>query len=104
MRTLILATAFAGIAASAFAQTNTPNIDARQANQEQRIEQGEASGSLNTKEANRLERQQGRTAAIESKAKSDGKVTACERARLQKRENKTSAHIAAQKHDAQTAK
>ena len=47
--------AFAG---SAFAQTATPGIDKRQANQEKRIEQGVKSGELNKKEAARLEKRQ----------------------------------------------
>ena len=34
------------IPALAFAQANTPRVDQRQANQEQRIDQGVASGSL----------------------------------------------------------
>ena len=42
--------AFAG---SAFAQTATPGIDKRQANQEKRIDQGVKSGELNKKEAAR---------------------------------------------------
>ena len=42
----------------AFAQAETPVIDQRQANQDQRIDQGIASGQLNEREANRLNRQQ----------------------------------------------
>ena len=38
-------------------QAETPGIDQRQANQEQRIDQGIASGQLTQREAGRLEQQ-----------------------------------------------
>lgn len=85
----------------AFAQTNTPNIDQRQANQEQRIQQGVQSGSLTEREANRLDRGQNRVERMEDKAKADGNVTARERQRLQHAENVQSRHVYQQKHDRQ---
>ncbi len=94
---------------TAFAQipvadpTATPRLDQRQVNQQNRINQGVASGSLTQTEADRLGQQQARTAAAEEKAKADGTVTQKERARLQHRENKTSRHIKRNKHDAQKA-
>lgn len=84
----------------AFAQS-TPKFDQRQANQEQRIEQGEQSGSLTSKEAARLERGQDRLQAKEDRVKADGKVTVRERARLQRAEDRESARIYRQKHDRQ---
>jgi hypothetical protein len=39
------------LAGNAYAQTATPNLDKRQANQEKRIEQGVKSGELTKKEA-----------------------------------------------------
>ena len=51
----------AGVAAAAQTAapgTNTPRIDQRQANQEQRIDQGVASGALTKRETRRLEREQ----------------------------------------------
>ena len=83
------------------AQTNTPNIDQRQANQQKRIDQGVQSGSLTAREAARLEKGQERIANMEAKAKADGTVTPRERARLQKAENVESRRIANQKHDRQ---
>lgn len=83
------------------AQTNTPNIDQRQINQQQRIEQGVQSGSLTNREANHLEKAQDRIQSMEDKAKSDGNVTAQERKRLQQAENVQSRHIYNQKHDRQ---
>jgi hypothetical protein len=85
----------------AFAQANTPRVDQRQANQEQRIDQGVASGSLTRREANRLERGQQHVENMESRAKADGVVTKGERARLHQAQNVESRRIAAQKHDRQ---
>ena len=79
----------------------TPGIDKRQANQQQRIDQGVKSGELTAREAARLERGQQRVQAMEDKAKADGKVTPQERRRLQKAENRQSRRIAHEKHDRQ---
>ena len=65
--------------AIAFSQANTPLVDQRQANQERRIDQGVASGSLTQREANRLDRGQDRVDNMENRAKSDGVVTRGER-------------------------
>lgn len=83
------------------AQTATPNLDQRQANQQKRIDQGVASGQLTNREAARLEKGQERVQKMEDKVKADGKVTAKERARLQKAENVQSRQIAKEKHDRQ---
>jgi hypothetical protein len=89
--------------ATAFAQpsTSTPRIDKREVNQEQRIDQGKATGALNDKEGARLEKGQARVSAAEDKAKADGKVTKKERAKITHMQNKQSKDIAKQKHDAQ---
>lgn len=84
--------------------TATPGIDKRQANQEKRIQQGVDSGSLNKREAARLERGEQRIERMEEKAKADGKVTPQERERLQRAENKQSRRIHREKHDAQHRK
>jgi hypothetical protein len=85
----------------AFAQANTPRVDQRQANQEQRIDQGVASGSLTRREANRLERGQQHVDNMENRAKADGVVTRGERARLHQAQDVQSARIHRQKHDRQ---
>lgn len=85
----------------AFAQANTPVIDQRQANQEQRIDQGIASGELTKREAHRLDKQEDHIDKMENRAKADGKVTKRERARIRAAQDRTSGHIAKQKHDAQ---
>ena len=85
----------------AFAQAATPRVDQRQAAQEQRIEQGAASGSLTQRETNRLERGQQRVDNMENRAKADGVVTRRERAGLHRVQDRQSERIYAQKHDRQ---
>jgi hypothetical protein len=85
------------------ASAATPRIDARQARQEQRIEQGQSSGALTPHETRRLEREQKGIAHAETKAKADGTVTPQERRRLTRLQNSASRDIHHQKHDAQTA-
>ena len=97
----LLIAVLAAFALPVLAQTNTPKVDQRQANQQKRIDQGVTSGQLTGKEAARLEEGQEHVQKIEDKAKADGKVTPKERARLQKAENVQSRHIAKQKHDKQ---
>jgi opacity protein-like surface antigen len=90
-----------GINGQAFAQAETPVIDQRQANQEQRIDQGVASGQLNEREANRLNKQQEHVNKMEDRAKSDGVMTKRERARIGAAQHRASRHIAREKHDRQ---
>jgi len=91
-------------AGMAYGQAETPGIDQRQANQEQRIDQGIASGQLTQREAGRLEQQQQHINTIEDKAKSDGVVTKKERARLHAAQDKASKKIYRQKHDRQKSR
>jgi hypothetical protein len=100
---MVAASVSLSFAVQVSAQTNTPYVDQRQANQESRIQQGVASGALNEREATRLEVGQAKVDAAEARMKADGKVTKTERARLHHKENKQSARIYRQKHDAQTA-
>ncbi len=85
----------------AFAQANTPRVDQRQANQEARIQQGEQSGALTQREANKLERGQQHVQNMENKAEADGKVTARERGRIEHAQDVQSRKIAREKHDRQ---
>ncbi len=101
IKSSLLVAVLAAFALPVMAQTATPNVDQRQANQQKRIDQGVASGQLTGKEAARLKKGQERVQKMEDKAKADGKVTPKERARLQKAENKQSRHIAKEKHDRQ---
>ena len=99
--TAAIALAFAG---TAFAQTATPNIDKRQANQEKRIEQGVKSGELTSKETANLEKREAKLQSDKEKAQADGVVTKKERSKLQHEANRDSKAIYRQKHDAQKAK
>jgi hypothetical protein len=94
-------TAVAQDGAASAPGTHTPRIDARQAKQEQRIDQGVASGELTRREARRMNRQQAAVDKAEDKTKADGTVTVQERRRLTQAQNATSRHIHRQKHDAQ---
>lgn len=102
IKTLVgaLAMAMAGLA---MAQPATPHLDKREARQQQRIDQGVASGQLTANETNRLDKREAKLAADEAAAKSDGKVTRAERRKLQREANRDSRAIRRQKHDAQTA-
>lgn len=100
------ATVFAFTAASAWAQsaqsvdpTATPHIDQREQRQENRIQQGEQSGSLTDKESARLEKGQAHVDRLESKAAADGSVSHKERKRLRHAERVQSRHIARAKHN-----
>ncbi len=95
----LVASAIAAISISSFAQTATPNIDQRQANQQARIDQGKATGALSKREAARMEAGQAKVAGMKQAAKADGKVTRAERKAIQKEQNKQSRRIKTQKHD-----
>jgi len=101
MKTHLIAAALVTLVAiPAFAQS-TPRIDAREARQEDRIEQGEKSGQLTPRETARLERGQAHVQTMEANAKADGVVTNQERARISHAQDVQSRHIYRQKHDAQ---
>ena len=97
----LLVAVLTAFALPVLAQTNTPNIDQRQANQQQRIDQGVKSGQLTGKEAARLEKGQEHVQKVEDKAKADGVVTKKERAKLTHRQNKADRAIKRNKHDRQ---
>ncbi|SPP63263.1 hypothetical protein [Nitrospira lenta] len=103
MKTMVLAVGVLMLSMSGmvFAQAETPVIDQRQANQEQRIDRGIASGQLNEREANRLNKQEEHINKMEDKAKADGVVTKGERARIDHAQDRASRHIAREKHDRQ---
>jgi opacity protein-like surface antigen len=89
------------MAGMAFAEAETPVIDQRQANQEQRIDRGITSGQLNEKEADRLNKQQEQVNKMENRAKSDGVMTEKERARISAAQARASRPITREKHDRQ---
>jgi hypothetical protein len=99
---LVTATALMSCA-MAWAQTDTPVIDKRQARQERRITQGVASGQLTPRETAQLNRRETKITNDEAAAKADGKVTQAERQHLRHEENRASKAIHHKKHNAQTA-
>jgi hypothetical protein len=103
MKRTIFAALVAAAALPLYAQTATPGIDQREANQQQRIQQGVQSGQLTKKEAVKLEKGQAHVQAMEDKAKADGVVTKKERAKITKAQNRQSRKIYKEKHDKQTA-
>ncbi|HEX9742802.1 MAG TPA: hypothetical protein VGA17_08440 [Nitrospiraceae bacterium] len=103
-RAFLITLIAAAVAVPVYAQTATPGVDTRQERQQQRIDQGVASGELNQREAGRLQRRQDRIAAHEEKAKADGLVTKQERRQLHREQNRASRHIAKEKHDRQKAR
>jgi hypothetical protein len=86
-------------AASAFAQP-VANTVQRDFNQQTRIENGLKDGSLTTKEAGRLEREQSQIDRLQVKDLKDGKLSAVERARLTRLQDKSSRDIHASKTNA----
>ena len=103
MNTRIILAILAAAALPVAAQTETPRVDQRQANQEARIQQGVQSGQLTNKETARLEKGQAKVQKIETKAKADGQVTQKERAKLAKAQDKQSKKIYKKKHNARKA-
>jgi len=91
------ATIIAGAAAGLFslaasAQTTATEVQ-REVNQQQRIEQGLKSGSLNTREASQLERGEARIDRMESNAEKNGNLSPAEKARIQRAQNQESRRI-----------
>jgi hypothetical protein len=74
----------------------------RNINQQQRIQQGMASGQLTNHEAAKLEAGQSHVARKEARAGQDGHVGAREQARVQTAESVQSRRIHREKHDDQT--
>ena len=75
----------------------------RNVNQQQRIVQGEKSGSLTNREAGSLEHGQAKVDNKEAKAAANGRVSASEQKGIQKAENKQSARIYKKKHNAKVS-
>lgn len=100
MKSIPLALGLAGFLMAALnAQAGTPRVDQRQASQQQRIEQGVATGSLTAPETLRLEKEQARIQKMETRAQADGVVTGKERARLEAAQDAASRDIHRKKHN-----
>jgi hypothetical protein len=98
---MIRHTLFAALVAAAFgaqAQTTGSTVQ-RDVNQQQRIENGLKDGSLTTKEAGKLEREEANIDRMQSNALKDGTMSPQEKARLQKAQNQASRDIARAEHN-----
>lgn len=81
------------------------NVNQRQANQSNRIQEGVENGSLTPQETYRLEKQEARISDLEAKDRaSGGKLSKKERAELNGLLNSESHRIYVQKHDGQGAR
>ena len=96
MKTHILAASILVALASfgASAQTTADTVQ-RDINQQTRIENGLKDGSLNTKEASRLESEQSKIDRLQAKELKDGKLSPRERAQLLRAQNHASKDIKA---------
>ncbi|HET7766691.1 MAG TPA: hypothetical protein VFK92_16520 [Burkholderiales bacterium] len=89
----IIAGAVAGLfSLAATAQTTGSEVQ-RDVNQQQRIEQGLQNGSLNTREASKLESEQSRINRMQSNAEKNGNLSPQEKARIQRAQNQESRDI-----------
>lgn len=88
--------------AGGFAQSATATTQQRDVNQQTRIENGLKDGSLNTREAGQLERQEGRIDRMQARDLRDGHLSPAEQARLNAAQNRVSGNIAADRHNAAT--
>ena len=97
-RTLLAAAGLALATGASFGQ-GTYHEDERNANQEARIQQGEANGSLTPREAAHLQRQQHEIHRAERHAAANGDVSPAEKARIQRMQNHASRSISEDKHN-----
>lgn len=78
-----------------------PEVDQRQARQQQRIQRGLRSGDLAPQEARRLQRQQREIRRMERRAIADGVVTPREQYEINQAQNQASRSIRRQRQDPQ---
>ena len=99
-RIALTAAALALTATGAFAYGNK-TIDANEAVQAQRIEQGRLTGQLTKKEYRDLKAEQDRIQAMEARAKADGHVSKREYNQIHNAQINASQHIAQESTDGQ---
>ena len=98
-RTLIASALILMAGQAAFAQTAPADTVQRDVNQQTRIENGLKDGSLNTREAARLEKEQSRVDRLQARDMKDGKLSPAERRGLKVAQDKASADIASARHN-----
>jgi hypothetical protein len=102
MNRTLIATALSLACAGAFAQTTAASTQQRDVNQQTRIENGLKDGSLSTKEAASLEKEESHVDKLQAKDLKNGSLSPAERAQLNAAQNKVSTDISADKHNAVT--
>ena len=102
MKKIVIASALALAAMTSVAGAYDRNngIDARQAEQERRIQQGVRSGEINRREAAALEAEQARIRALERNAQRDGRIDRREASQIRDAQNAAGRHIYQESHDA----
>jgi hypothetical protein len=112
MRKMLIPIALAATLACGFAQaqerstgdrsaTSGDRVDARQAQQANRIRSGVANGDLTRREASSLRSEQRGIRQMERHARADGVVTPREGRRLERAQDRASHNISRQRHDRQ---
>ncbi len=103
MKRTILAIALvaAGASTANAYGSSTRSIDAVQANEARRIEQGLRDGSLTRREAAGLQSEQRRIEQLESRAKADGRITRSEAEQISRAQQSASRHIYQERHDSE---
>jgi hypothetical protein len=97
--TALIATAAFGTSFAASAQTTAAATTQRDANQEQRIENGLQNGSITTRENSELQRDEAHVDRLQSKDMANGSLSPAEKAQLNAAQNKTSRDIATAKNN-----
>jgi hypothetical protein len=100
MKKMVIAALALLVAGTAPSFSQTPRSEHRDYRQQQRINQGVASGRLTPREAYRLQRQQGRIDRAQRRATRDGYVSIGEQRRIQRMQNRASRNIYNKKHNA----
>lgn len=90
------------ITAPVYAQSSTAADVQRDANQEQRIDQGLQSGQLSTREAGQLQHEEAHVDAMEQKADHNGSVSPREQAQIDAAQKRVSHDVYADKHNGVT--
>ena len=91
--TALIATAAFGSSFAASAQTTSATTTQRDANQQQRIENGLQSGSITTRENSELQRDESHVDKLQAQDMKNGPMTGAEKAQLNAAQNKTSRDI-----------
>ncbi len=95
--TALIATAAFGSSFAVSAQTTSATTTQRDANQEQRIENGLQNGSITTRENSELQRDEAHVDHLQAKDMKNGSLSPAEKAQLNAAQNKTSRDITAAK-------